>query len=61
MKTMKALEIETKALIACTHQEGDNDIHGKAIWRTENGEAYELSYARMAKKHFFNRYPAYDK
>lgn len=40
---------------------GDKDEFGKAIWYDENGNAYELIYARLAKAYSFNPYPYYNK
>lgn len=46
-------------ITACYY--GDRDDWGKAIWFAENGKAYELIYARLAKQYSFIPYPSYDK
>lgn len=43
------------------HYYGDKDEFNKAIWYDENGNAYELIYARLSNKYSFNPYPAYNK
>lgn len=40
---------------------GDKDPYNKAIWYDENGNAYELIYARMSNRYSYNPYPAYNK
>lgn len=40
---------------------GDKDEFGKAIWYDEDGNAYELIYARRANAYSLNPYPTYNK
>ena len=40
---------------------GEKDPWGKAIWYDKNGNAYELIFARLARKYSFNPYPHYNK
>lgn len=40
---------------------GDKDNWNKAIWYDEDGNAYEMIYARLAKQYSLNPYPAYNK
>ena len=41
-----------KGKVTCTYN-GEKDVWGKAIWRDENGNPYELMYARLSKKYAF--------
>lgn len=61
MKTKRAIDRETNKMITCTCEVDDKDQWGKAIWRTEDGKAYELKYAKLANKYFFVRYSHYDR
>ncbi|MBP5781936.1 MAG: hypothetical protein J6W04_00170 [Bacteroidales bacterium] len=61
MKTKTAYNtFSQKGLITCTST-GEKDPWGKEIWRDENGNAYELKYARRAGVWAFIRYSEYDK
>ena len=60
-KTMKAPVRWNKDNIITAYYFGDKDDWNKAIWYDENGNAYEMIYARRAKKYSFNPYPAYNK
>ena len=35
---------------------GEKDVDGKAIWYDEDGNKYEMIYARLAKKYSLNPY-----
>lgn len=61
IKTKKApIKWNNSNRITCKYY-GDKDDWGKAIWYDDEGKAYELIYARLAKAYSFNPYPAYDK
>ncbi len=61
IKTKKAPVLwNDKNKIVCRTY-GDKDPWGKAIWYDENGNAYELIFARLARKYSFNPYPHYNK
>lgn len=61
IKTKKApVKWDNNNKITCRY-EGDKDVFNKAIWYDENGKAYELIYARLAKKYSFNPYPQYNR
>lgn len=60
MKTKRATLNDMKTVITCT-TDGEKDDWGKAIWFDADGKAYELMYARLARKYFFNRRSYYDK
>ena len=42
--------------ITCTTT-GEKDPWGKEIWRSDDGRAWELCYARLSRVYAFNRYP----
>ena len=61
IKTKKApIGWDNSKRIVCQYF-GDKDAFGKAIWYDENGNAYELIYARISKSYSFNPYPHYNK
>lgn len=61
IKTKKApIRWDSNKIITCQYF-GDKDDDKKAIWYDENGKAYELIYARHAKKYSFNEYPHYNR
>lgn len=60
IKTMKA-PVEWEGEVITCKSYGDKDEFGEAIWYTEDGKAYELMYARRAKRYAFYPIPAYNK
>lgn len=60
IKTKKApIKWNKENTVTCFYY-GDKDDFNKAIWYDENGNAYELIYARAAKAYSFNPYPYYN-
>lgn len=61
IKTKKAPILWNNENMITAYYYGDKDEWNKAIWYDEEGNAYELIYARLAKKYSFTPYPAYNK
>ena len=61
IKTKKAPVLWNKENTITAYYYGDKDPYHKAIWYDKDGKAYELIYARLARKYSFNPYSTYDK
>ena len=61
IKTKKAPVLWDKAHKITAYDFGDKDEFGKTIWYDDNGKAYELKYARLARQYSFHPYSAYNK
>lgn len=61
IKTKKAPILWDRANTITVRYYGDKDDFGKAIWYDKDGNAYELIYARLAKRYSLNPYPHYNR